>query len=109
MVINFNLSCRKVIIYKLKKRSDNNIKNYFYSKFRRELRKIIKELLRDKNFQINYIQNGKIQDSKLSVNIIYKILRKNEISFENISKDIVYKMITSSFQTNTNSNSDYLY
>lgn len=88
----FEWKVKYIILFEF--RSDNNIKNYFYSKLRRELRKIIKELLSDPHFNINYIDNGLISLSKITHEYLYKILKKqNYIFIDNIDKEVVCKFL----------------
>jgi len=94
MVKYFKIFERKVRLLFSKFRSDNNIKNYFYSKLRKELRKIIKELLIDPQFNLNYIESGIISLSKITHEYLYKILKKqNYIFIDNINKDIICKLL----------------
>jgi len=57
------------------------------------LRKIIKDLFKEKDFFKNYIYNGLILQSKINVNNIYKLLKKYDVVFENVEKDVVLKLL----------------
>lgn len=57
------------------------------------MRKIIKDLFKEKDFFKNYIYNGLILQSKINVNNIYKLLKKYDIVFENVEKDVVLKLL----------------
>lgn len=57
------------------------------------LRRIIKDLYKDKSFVKSYIETGLVPESKITVNYIYKILKRNDIIFERVNKDIVQRLL----------------
>ena len=101
-------------------RTDNSIKNHFYSKLRKFIRKILKQINKE-----NLLKNNGIDLCKYNSDKVYKLLKKNKISYKNVNKDTILEIIisteknqkdkifsvndenklTNNFSTNNNSNS----
>ena len=69
-------------------RTLNDIKNHFYSKLRKFIRKILKQINDEKLFQINGIDSCKYTGEK-----IYKMIKKHDITLKNLTKDTIFEMI----------------
>ena len=69
-------------------RSENSIKNHFYSKLRKFIRKILRQIEKE-----NLLKNSGIDLCKYSGLKVYKLLKKNKISYKNITKDTILDMI----------------
>ena len=69
-------------------RTLNDIKNHFYSKLRKFIRKILKQINDENLFEINGIDSCKYSGDK-----IYKMIKKNEITLKNLTKDTVFELI----------------
>ena len=69
-------------------RTDNSIKNHFYSKLRKFIRKIFKQIIKEKIFINNNIDINKYNTEK-----IYFLMKKNKISYDNVNKDLIVKLI----------------
>ena len=69
-------------------RTDNSIKNHFYSKLRKFIRKILKTLLQE---NLNYEKGLDLR--YYTSDRIYKIIKKNNIPYTILSKDIIRDMI----------------
>lgn len=57
------------------------------------MRRIIKDIYKDKSFINNFVETGLVPESKITVNYIYKILKRNDIIFEKVNKDIVLRLL----------------
>jgi hypothetical protein len=57
------------------------------------VRRIIKQLHKDKLFAKNYIETGLVPKSRITVNYIIKILKRKEVIFENVNKEIVQELL----------------
>ena len=69
-------------------RTLTDIKNHFYSKLRKFIRKILKQINDEKLFQINGIDSCKYTGEK-----IYKMIKKHEITYKNLTKDTIFELI----------------
>ena len=69
-------------------RTLNDIKNHFYSKLRKFIRKILKQINDEKLFQINGIDSCKYTGEK-----IYKMIKKHDITLKNLTKDTIFELI----------------
>ena len=69
-------------------RTDNSIKNYFYSKLRKYIRKILKQIQKEKFFE-----NQNIKLGKYSSNEIYFLIKKNKIRYFDLNKENITKLI----------------
>ncbi len=68
-------------------RTDNSIKNHFYSKLRKFLRKILRLISKDNSFpkEINF--------NKYDADKVYQIIRKERIPYNSLTKDSVIDII----------------
>lgn len=71
-------------------RTDNAIKNHFYSKFRKYIRKILKQINKENLMKINGIDSNQYNGDK-----IYKLLKKYKISYKNLNKETLLSLIVS--------------
>lgn len=69
-------------------RTDNSIKNHFYSKLRKYLRKILKQINKEGLLTYNGIDCNKYNSDK-----IYVLIKKNKIPYKKINKDTVLNML----------------
>ena len=69
-------------------RTLNDIKNHFYSKLRKFIRKILKQINDENLFKINGIDGCKYNGEK-----IYKMIKQYEITYKNLTKDTIFEMI----------------
>ena len=69
-------------------RSENSIKNHFYSKLRKFIRKILKKINEE-----NLLKNSGIDLYNYSCEKVYKLLKKNKISYKNITKESILDII----------------
>ena len=69
-------------------RTDNSIKNHFYSKLRKYIRKILKQINKENLLKNNGIDFGKYNSDK-----VYKLLKKYKISYKNVTKDTILDII----------------
>lgn len=69
-------------------RTDNTIKNHFYSKLRKFIRRIVKILHKEKVF----VENN-IDPSVYTAERIYKIMKGQQIPYDALSKDSIIDMI----------------
>ena len=69
-------------------RTLTDIKNHFYSKLRKFIRKILKQINDEKLFQINGIDSCKYTGEK-----IYKMIKKHDITYKNLTKDTIFELI----------------
>ena len=69
-------------------RTLTDIKNHFYSKLRKFIRQILKQINDEKLFQINGIDSYKYTGEK-----IYKMIKKHDITYKNLTKDTIFELI----------------
>ena len=69
-------------------RTDNSIKNHFYSKLRKYIRKILKQINKE-----NLLKNNGIDYYKYNSDKVYKLLKKYKITYKNVTKDIILNLI----------------
>ena len=66
-------------------RTLTDIKNHFYSKLRKFIRKILKQINDENLFKINGIDGYKYTGEK-----IYKMIKNNKINLKNLTKDTIF-------------------
>ena len=71
-------------------RTDNSIKNHFYSKLRKYIRKILKQINKENLLKSNGIDYYKYNSDK-----VYKLLKKYKVSYKNVNKDTILDIIIS--------------
>ena len=71
-------------------RTDNSIKNHFYSKLRKFIRKILKQITKE-----NLLKNNGIDSSKYNSDKVYKLLKKYKVTYKNVTKDTILDLIIS--------------
>ena len=71
-------------------RTDNSIKNHFYSKLRKFIRKILKQINKE-----NLLKNNGIDYSKYNSDKVYKLLKKYKVTYKNVTKDTILDLIIS--------------
>ena len=71
-------------------RTDNSIKNHFYSKLRKFIRKILKQINKE-----NLLKNNGIDYFKYNSDKVYKLLKKYKVSYINVTKDTILDLIIS--------------
>lgn len=76
----------------LTKRTLNAIKNHFYSKFRKFLRRAIRQLNKDDLIKNT---NGYI----INTEKLYLVIKKLKITFENLSKERILEIIENNYNT----------
>ena len=81
-------------------RTLNDIKNHFYSKLRKFIRKILKQINDENLFKINGIDGCKYNGEK-----IYKMIKQYEITYKNLTKDSIFEMI---IDTEKNQNGKFI-
>ena len=69
-------------------RTDNSIKKHFYSKLRKFIRKILKQINKE-----NLLKNNGIDYYKYNSDKVYKLLKKYKISYKNVTKDTILDII----------------
>ena len=69
-------------------RTDNSIKNHFYSKLRKFIRKILKQINKE-----NLLKNNGIDLCKYNSDKVYKLLKKHKISYKDVTKDSILDII----------------
>ena len=69
-------------------RTDNSIKNHFYSKLRKYIRKILKQINKE-----NLLKNNGIDYYKYNSDKVYKLLKKFKITYKNVTKDTILNLI----------------
>jgi hypothetical protein len=69
-------------------RTDNSIKNHFYSKLRKFIRKILKQINKE-----NLLKNNGIDYYKYNSDKVYKLLKKYKITYKNVTKDTILELI----------------
>lgn len=70
-------------------RTDNSIKNHFYSKLRKYIRRILKQINKE-----NLMKNFNIDSNKYNSDKIYKLLKRSKISYKNLNKETILSIIT---------------
>ena len=71
-------------------RTDNSIKNHFYSKPRKFIRKILKQINKE-----NLLKNNGIDCYKYNSDKVYKLLKKYKVTYKNVTKDTILDLIIS--------------
>lgn len=84
-------------------RTDNSIKNYFYSKLRKFLRKIVKEMNQEQLFTQYNIDYEKYNSDK-----IYQMIRKCNMAYGNINKKEIINLISKHNHRSNNKSSEAL-
>jgi hypothetical protein len=69
-------------------RTDNAIKNHFYSKLRKFIRKILKSINKD-----NLLKTQGVDPSKYNSDKIYKMIKKYKIPYNTLTKESILTMI----------------
>ena len=69
-------------------RTDNSIKNHFYSKLRKFIRKILKQINKE-----NLLKNNGIDYYKYNSDKVYKLLKKYKITYKNVTKETILELI----------------
>ena len=69
-------------------RTLTDIKNHFYSKLRKFIRKILNQINEENLFALNGIDGCKYTGEK-----IYKMIKKHEINYKNLTKKTIFEMI----------------
>ncbi len=87
MVRHCKISSWKVIV-NFKIRTDNAIKNHFYSKLRKFIRKILKQINKEGLLKANSIDPVKFNSDK-----VYKMIKKNKLPYNSLNKDTIMTMI----------------
>lgn len=67
-------------------RTDNCIKNHYYSKLRKFIRKIIKQINKEN-------AHNDIDINKYNSEFIYKLLKKSKICYRNLNKEKILNII----------------
>jgi len=67
----------------LKGRTDNDIKNYFYSTLRRQLRKILRDINGDQN----------AEPEEITFKYLQKVLRDNNIPYDKVDNENIRKLL----------------
>lgn len=83
----YNTHISNFIIYFLI-RTDNAIKNHFYSKLRKFIRKMLKQINKD-----NLLKANGIDPNKYNSDRVYKMIKKNKIAYNNLNKEAILAMI----------------
>lgn len=84
-------------------RTDNAIKNHFYSKLRKFIRKILKQINKDGLLKQNGIDPNKFNSDK-----VYKMIKKFKIPYNSLNKDSILKMIISQEKSNKGTGNNIL-
>ena len=79
-------------------RTLTDIKNHFYSKLRKFIRKILNQINEENLFKLNGIDGCKYTGEK-----IYKMIKEHEINYRNLTKNTVFEMIIAT-EKNKNGN-----
>ena len=82
-------------------RTDNAIKNHFYSKLRKFIRKILKNINKDGLLKSNGIDPNKYNSDK-----IYKMIKKFKVPYNSLTKESVLAMINNFEKNSKNSKFD---
>ena len=69
-------------------RTDNSIKNHFYSKLRKYIRKILKQISKEGLLRYNGIDCNKYNSDK-----VYALIKQNNIPYTKINKDTVLMLM----------------
>ena len=72
-------------------RTDNSIKNHFYSKLRKFIRKILKQINKE-----NLLKNNGIDYYKYNSDKVYKLLKKYKVTYKNVTKETILELIIAS-------------
>ena len=80
-------------------RTDNSIKNHFYSKLRKYIRKVLKQISKEGLLEYNGIDCNKYNSDR-----VYVLIKKNKIPYSKINKDTVLNMIIRMEKKNINHN-----
>ena len=78
-------------------RTDNSIKNHFYSKLRKFIRKILKQILKEKIFDYS-----NINFNLYNIDKIYFLLKKYNITYDNINMENIVHLIFKNGKKNAN-------
>ncbi len=82
-------------------RTDNAIKNHFYSKLRKFIRKMLKQINKD-----NLLKSNGIDLNKYNSDRVYKMIKKNKIAYNSLSKEAILTMIINYERNNKNGKSE---
>lgn len=77
-------------------RTDNSIKNHFYSKLRKYIRRILKQINKE-----NLMKNYNIDFNKYNSDRIYKLLKRSKVSYKNLNKETILAIITNNEKNST--------
>ena len=69
-------------------RTDNAIKNHFYSKLRKFIRKMLKQLNKE-----NLLKNNSVDINKYNSDHVYKIIKKNKLPYNSLNKESILALI----------------
>jgi hypothetical protein len=69
-------------------RTDNSIKNHFYSKLRKYIRKLLKILIREQSLKAKSVDL-----QKYNSDILYKMIKSSKITFELLSPEVLLDII----------------
>ena len=83
-------------------RTDNSIKNHFYSKLRKYIRRILKQINKE-----NLMKNYNIDSNKYNSDKIYKLLKRSKISYKNLNKETILAIITNNEKNNSSVGNNY--
>lgn len=67
----------------LKGRTDNVVKNHFYSTLRRQLRKLLRKIKGD----------DEVEPDEVSINYIHQIMKANKISYDELDNENLKKLL----------------
>ncbi len=82
-------------------RTDNAIKNHFYSKLRKFIRKVLKLINKD-----NLLKNNNIDTDKYNSDKIYKIIKKYKIPYNTLTKESILNLIINYDKNSKNGKTD---
>jgi hypothetical protein len=85
---NFFLEGKHRILKNKKIRTDNAIKNHFYSKLRKFIRKILKSINKENLLRLNGIDPYKYNSDK-----IYRIIKKFKIPYNSLTKETMLQLV----------------
>ncbi len=69
-------------------RTDNAIKNHFYSKLRKFIRKILKQICKE-----NLLKANNVDPNKYNSDYVYKIIKKNKIAYNTLNKETILSLV----------------
>ena len=69
-------------------RTDNSVKNYFYSKLRRQVRFLVKVLVKNKLYESNNIDAKKYEP-----NFVYKLVKDLKLPYQSVNKTKILEII----------------